>query len=61
MFINAYIFVGSSNFLSLETMNPKIIPKNTMKMHFSRSKLIRYSLHLKKHSFSLDRCVSISL
>ncbi len=61
MFTNAYFFVGSSNFPSLETMNPKIIPKNTMKMHFSRFRLIPYSLHSKQHDFNLDRCVSISL
>jgi len=34
MFTNACIFLGSNNFWSFETTNPKIIPKNTMKMHF---------------------------
>jgi len=31
MFINVYIFLKSSSFLSLETMNPKIILENTIK------------------------------
>ncbi len=40
----------SSIFPSLETMNPKINPKNTIKTHFFKLKLILYSLHLKAKS-----------
>jgi hypothetical protein len=45
MFTIACIFFGSSSFPSLETIKPKIIPKNTMNVHLSRFKLMPYSLH----------------
>jgi hypothetical protein len=41
-------------------MNPKIIIGKTMKAYLSWFKLIPYSLHFCKHSFSLDRQIFMS-
>ncbi len=45
MFTIACIFFGFGSFPSLETINPKIIPENTINAHLSRFKLMLYPLH----------------
>jgi hypothetical protein len=45
MFNIACTFLRFGIFPSLETMNLKISPKNTLKVHFSRLRLILYFLH----------------
>jgi hypothetical protein len=45
MFTIAYIFFGFVSFPSLETIKPKIIPKNTINAHLSGFRLMPYSLH----------------
>ncbi len=57
----ACIFFESSSFPSLETIKPKIIPKNTINAHFSRFILMPYSLHFWKHNLSFCKWLSMSL
>jgi uncharacterized protein Usg len=52
------IFLGLSNFPSLDTMYPKITPKYYKNTHFPRLKLILNFWHLLKHNCSLSICVS---
>lgn len=56
-----YIFLGSSSFCSLETINLKIILEEAMKMHFLWVKTNSISLHFPKHDFNFDIWLSISL
>jgi len=51
------IFLGSSNFPSLDTMYPKITPKYYRNTHFPRLRLIINFWHLLKHNCSLSICV----
>ncbi len=41
--------------MPLETMNPKIVSKQIMSAHFTRFRLMPYSLHLKKHFLSFSK------
>jgi hypothetical protein len=45
----------------LDTMNPKMVPENTMNAHLLGFNLIPNYLHLKKHFFNFSRWVDMSL
>jgi hypothetical protein len=49
--------LGFDSFPSSETMNPIVMPKNTIKAHFFGLQLISYSQHFSKHFYNLDKCV----
>jgi hypothetical protein len=61
MFTIACIFFGYSSFLSLKTIKPKIIPKNTINAHFSGFKLMPYSFHFWKHNLNFYKWLFMSL
>jgi hypothetical protein len=52
MFIKASTFLRPMILLSLDTMNPKMVFKNTMNAQLPRFKLIPNFLHLRKHVFN---------
>jgi len=61
MFTKASTFLGSMTLPSLDTMNPKMVPENTMNAHLSKFKVIPNFQHLKKHFSSFSRWVDRSL
>jgi hypothetical protein len=60
MFTISCIIFRFGNFLSLETIKPKIIPKNTINAHLSGFKLMSYFLHFWKHNLNFYKSLSMS-
>jgi hypothetical protein len=61
MFIITYIFFKLGNLPSFETINPKIIIENTIKVHIFGFELMLYSMHFWKHNLKFCKWVSMSL
>jgi hypothetical protein len=49
MFTKASTLLRSMTLPSLDSMKPRMVPKNTMNTHLSRFRLILNFLHLRKH------------